>query len=183
MSIRELMRTLEKGRQEKLARARAAKPSSEKPPIDWKRRRRTRNRIFFRWFGLLAAMVGFSVVFVILPLWLVHPPLGETVLLAMPPTLFIAASWMLGAWYTYDKSRELALTLTVGMMPVRFAFFAAWVWLVHTIPGVDFRALIVAMMVFWVLFSIPEFAMLAGFTKHLQRTAEREPDDVEDDEI
>jgi len=180
MSIRELMRTLEKGRQDKLARPRADEPFADKPIIDWMWRRRIRNHLFFRWLRVLAAMVGVSVVCVVLPLWLAHPPLGKTALLAMPPTLLIAASWMVGAWYTYDKNRNLAMALTVGMIPVRFAFFVAWIWLVRTIPGVDIRALIVAMMVFWALFSLPEFAMLASFTKHLRRTSELEPE--EDDE-
>jgi hypothetical protein len=101
--------------------------------------------------------------------------LGKTVLLAMPPILFITLSWMAGAWYTYDKNRQLGMLLTAGMIPVRLIFFIAWIWLVSHVPGLNTTILVVAMMVFWGLFTVPEIAMLVSFTNSLQRTSELEP--------
>lgn len=93
----------------------------------------------------------------------------------MPPNLFISLSWMAGAWYTFDKSRRVGMILTVGMTPVRFAFFAAWIWMVRYVPGMELKELLVAMMMFWGLFTVPEIGMLVGFTKKLQVTSLPDP--------
>jgi hypothetical protein len=180
MSNSELLKILERARQEKLARLNAKparQPPASKPPVNWEDRRMRKNKLFLRWLGVLGAMVGFSLFCVVLPLLVAHPPLGKTVLLAIPPNLFVALSWMAGAWYTYDKNRQLGMVLTVGMMPVRLAFFIAWFWLVSFVPGVNVAVLVVTMMVFWGLFTVPEIAMLTSFTNNLQRTSELEPDE------
>ncbi len=180
MTISELLRTLQTGHQEKLDRLNARPahpPPASKPPVDWKKRKARKNKLFLRWLGVLGLTVGFSFFCVALPLLVAHPPLGKTVLLAMPPILFMALSWMAGAWYTYDKNRQLGMLLTVGMMPVRLAFFGAWIWLVGYVPGLNMGALVVTMMVFWGLFTVPEIAMLASFTNNLPRTAELEPEE------
>jgi hypothetical protein len=178
MKPSELLKTLEKGRQEKLAKLNASPahgPPSAKPPVDWNNRRKRKNKLFLRWLGVLGVIVGFSVFCVVLPLLVAHPPLGKTVLLAVPPNLFITLSWMAGAWYAYDKNRQLSMVLTVGMTPLRLAFFVSWFWLVSYVPGLNSLVLVVTMMVFWGLFSVPEFAMLLSFNKNLPRTSEIEP--------
>jgi hypothetical protein len=179
MKPSELLKTLESGRQEKLAKANAGParpPVRPKPPVDWKNRRMRKNKLFLRWLGVLGVMVGFSVFCVVLPLLVAHPPLGKTVLLAIPPNLFVTLSWMAGAWYAYDKNRQLSMALTIGMTPVRLAFFVSWFWLVSCVPGLNMGVLLVTMIVFWALFAVPEFAMLVSFTKSLQRTSEIEPE-------
>jgi len=180
MTISEFLRTLERGRQEKLARLNAEPaqhPPARKPPVNWKNWKMRKNKLFLRWLGVLGLTVGFSFFCVALPLLVAHPPLGKTILLAMPPILFIALSWMAGAWYTYDKNRQLGMVLTVGMMPVRLAFCVAWVWLVNFVPGLNMVVLVVSMMIFWGLFTVPEVAMLVSFTNNLQRTSELAPDE------
>lgn len=67
------------------------------------------------------------------------------------------------------------MILTVGMMPVRLAFFFMWFWLVSYVPGLNMKVLAGAMMVFWGLFAVPEIGMLVSFTSTLQRTSELEP--------
>jgi hypothetical protein len=180
MSRSELLRALEKARQGKLARLKekpARQPPASRPPVNWKDRSMRKNRLFLRWLGVLGVMVGFSLFCVVLPLLVAYPPLGKTVLLAIPPNLFVALSWMAGAWYTYDKNRQLGMILTVGMMPVRLAFFFIWFWLVSYVPGLNMKVLVVTMMIFWGLFTMPEIAMLASFTSNLQKTSELEPED------
>lgn len=101
MSRSELLRALEKARQEKLAKLKAQlapRPPAPKPAVDWKDRSMRKNRLFLRWLGVLGVMVGFSLFCVVLPLLVAYPPLGKTVLLAIPPNLFVALSWMAGAW-------------------------------------------------------------------------------------
>jgi len=169
----------ESDRQEEPAKLNASPapdPPSAKPPVDWKNRRMRKNKLFLKWLGVLGVTVCFTVFCVILPLLMAHPPFGKTVLLAIPPNLFVTLSWMAGAWYTYDKNYQLSMALTIGMTPVRLAFFVSWFWLVSYIPGLNMGVLAVTVIVFWGLFAVPEFAMLASFTKNLQRTSEIEPD-------
>jgi len=178
MNNLEMMQALEQARQKKLARVKeklASPPPAPEPPVDWKQRKLQKNRMFRRWLSLLGVMSLFSLCCVVLPLLVVHPPLGKTTLLAMPPNLFITLSWMAGAWYTFDKNRQLGMILTVGMTPVRFAFFAAWIWLATYVPGLDVKVLLLAMMIFWGLFTVPEIGMLVSFTRKLQRTSLLEP--------
>jgi hypothetical protein len=181
--ISRVLRVLEGDRQEKpdeLNAPRAHPRPSSPPPVNWKERRARKNRLLLKWLGVLGITVAFSLVCVVLPLLVAHAPLGKTILLAMPPILFMTLSWMVGAWYSYDKNRQLGMLLTVGMTPVRLAFFGAWIWLAHYVPGLDMKVLLITMMIFWGVFTVPEIAVLVSFTNHLQRTSELDPEEDAD---
>lgn len=123
----------------------------------------TKNEILRRWVVVLAIMVAVALLAAVL-LILYCPDLAATVALAIPPGLFVALSWMIGAWYGLDKGRQLAMILTVGMAPLRLLFCGVWIVLASFIPGVRIEVLLVAVMVIWALFTVPEFGMLISFS-------------------
>lgn len=128
----------------------------------------TRNRLFLRWLLVLGGIVAGIIFLIAAPLMLVDPAASRIVLLAIPPNLFVALSWMAGAWHAHGRQKPIAMILTMGMIPVRLTFFLAWTWMIHRLLGSHLAGLVLTMMLFWILFAIPEFAMLLGFARNEQ---------------
>lgn len=173
MSIKEMLRTLDTSRLFPPPEKRTKPP--EKPPIDWVIRNTLKRYIFFIHIKALAIIILCSVLFLILPLWIIAPPIGKAFLLSIAPMLLICTSWMVPAWKFYDR-RLLMLSLTMGMMPIRILLIVAFSYLVlFYMPQIHFPAFGVAMMWHWVVFFIPEVSMVYQLSTRLERTIEEEP--------
>ena len=90
--------------------------------------------------------------------------------MGLPPMLFIAFSWMAGAWYAWDKEFPMFMALTLGAMPIRIAAACVWSVFVMGIPEINTGAYFAGMMIFWIAFTVPEFGMLIDFSNKLPRS-------------
>jgi len=117
-----------------------------------------------KYLKMLGVLLGASLLLIVAPLYLTNPSYGEPLLLSIPPTLFIAVTWMGGAWWARNKP-ELMLALTVGMMPLRGIFLLIWIIIV----GAS-QTFVLGMMLHWIIFVIPEVA----FFLELNSLRERE---------
>ena len=180
MTTSELLRTLERGRQEKLARLNATpaqQPPSAQATCRLEEPKNEEEQAVPQVARRLGVMVGFSFFCVVLPLLVAHPPLGKTVLLAIPPNLFITLSWMAGAWYTYDKNRQLGHG-SDGWDDACPAGFLRCLDLAGELrSGFEHGSSAGGHDGFLGSSSLcPRFAMLVSFTNNLQRTSEIEPE-------
>lgn len=121
---------------------------------------RTSDQVFLKYSALLVGLLVGVVLIVVAPLWAVYPPYGRSCLLGVPPMFLCALSWMVGAWWAWNRDEWLFMALTMGAIPVRIAFVLAWCWLVLMIPGIALVPLVLAMMLSWTLFSVAEVGML-----------------------
>jgi len=149
------------------------KPEPFKAPEikDWAVRKASKNSVFLKHTKILGVIALASLILVTLPLFIVHPPYGKMFLLSISPMLIIAFSWMLGCWWAWDKEVSLLYIVTVGAMPVRGMVYFGWMWLASTIPGVEVKVMVAAMIIYWILFIIPELAMFVEFSKKFPRSA------------
>lgn len=93
--------------------------------------------------------------------------------MGLPPMLFIAFTWMVGAWYAWDKEMYTFMALTLGAMPIRLGIGLLWSVFVMKIPEIDTGAYFAGMMIFWTAFTIPEFGMLIDFGNKMPRNGEQ----------
>jgi hypothetical protein len=140
-------------------------PPPEPADVDGDQRRQSKSRIFKRYCLLLAALVAGSVLLIITPLWLAHPPYGKAFLLSLPPMAVVALSWMAGAWWAWDRGKNVFMVATMGGIPLRLVLVLAWAWLVISIPGVPVKVFLPALMLHWALVTVPEIAMLLEFSR------------------
>jgi hypothetical protein len=115
-------------------------------------------------------LVGVIVLFVV-PLWLVYPPYGKACLLALPPMVLCALSWMAGAWWGSSKNQVTLMAVTLGAIPIRVLLVLVWAWLVFSIPGMVKLVFVLALMGHWMVFSIPEVAMMIELTGRAARAS------------
>ncbi|NUQ62914.1 MAG: hypothetical protein HUU20_10515 [Pirellulales bacterium] len=137
-----------------------AVPETKPPPPRPKRSRI--DRTFQKYSRLMAGLLLFSAMFLITPLWIAWPPYGKACFLSLPPMLFCTLSWMAGAWWAWDKDQRVLMAVTLGAMPARMLVVLGWAWLVLKIPGPEIPviAFVLCLMWHWVLFAIPEIAMM-----------------------
>lgn len=177
MTNKELFETLSncKFHQKYIESQNPKQETKEKPiiKIDWEKRKQEKNKLFLKYIKLLGASVLVGFFLFILPFLIVHPPFGKGFFLGIPPMLFVVLSWMGGAWWAYDKNLNIFMAVTLGAMPIRILFNLAWVYLAMHIPDVSISCLIFSMMFYWIVFTIPEIAMLLEFSK-LQNIPESE---------
>jgi len=141
-------------------------PAGRRPPDPpLQQGRKAINRIFGKHCLVMGVLLAGSVVLLVLPMWLVYPPYGKAILLSWPPTVVCALSWMAGAWWGWDKDRWLLMSITLGAVPFRLAFMLGWVCLVIALPGTAVLAFVLALMWHWVIFAVPEFAMLVELSR------------------
>jgi hypothetical protein len=150
-------------------------PPPEPEDVDWEERRRWKRQIFKKYCLLLTGLVAGSALLIIAPLWLAHPPYGKAFLLSLPPVVLIALSWMAGAWWAWDKSKNVFMVATMGGIPLRLLLVLAWAWLVLSIPGVPVKVFLPALMLHWALVTVPEIAMLVEFSRKTGNNSEAEP--------
>ncbi len=128
--------------------------------LDPEAKRRVANRLFRKYCLVAGGLVLGALVLVVAPLWIVHPPTGQRMLLSIPCTLLCALSWMAGAWWSWDKERWVFMAVTMGAMPIRLFAMLGWVMLVVSVCDVPLLVFVPFLMWHWLVFSVPEFAML-----------------------
>jgi hypothetical protein len=152
-----------------------AEPVVEK--IDWGERKKMKDRLFFKYSLMLSSILLAAIMLFALPMLVVYPPYGKALLLAAPPMFLIGISWMAGAWWAWDKARSIFAAVTVGATPIRLAICLTWAAMVLSITDVNQSVFVLSMMLYWVLFTFVEIAMVVKFTKKIKFTAQLEPND------
>jgi len=143
--------------------------------INWDQRADIKNQLIKSCLKTLLYCVLGSLAFFTLPAFIINIELGKAFLLALFPMLFMCLSWIIPVWKFFDRKAFL-LPLTIGAMPMRIGLCLSFIFLVKRYsPEVDIAALVLAMMLYWLLFSIPELIMIANFTKTLDFTSQDEP--------
>jgi hypothetical protein len=126
---------------------------------------RTAGQVFLQYSLLLGGLLLGSVLLIVAPLWLVYPPFGKACLLSIPPMFLCALSWMVGAWWGWNRNEHMLMAVTVGAMPARIVLVLAWTWLVSLIPGMAMMVFVLGMMLHWIVFTAAEMGMLMELTK------------------
>lgn len=180
MTTRELLEVLNNTKTAKaleLARNPPPPPAPLPPPeINWIERTMEKNTLMKKHIKNLLLMFGFVAICFVLPVYVAFPEIGRSMLLGIPPMIFIALTWMAGAWYAWDKEFPIFMAMTLGAMPLRIGIGMVWSIFVFRIPALDIFAYFVGMMVFWVAFTFVEVYMLNDFSNKLPKTgAQVEP--------
>ena len=143
--------------------------------INWDQRADIKNQLIKSCLKTLLYCVLGSLAFFTLPAFIINIELGKAFLLALFPMLFMCLSWIIPVWKFFDRKAFL-LPLTIGTMPMRIGVCLGFIVIVKRYsPEVDIAALVLAMMLYWLLFSIPELIMISNFTKTLDFTSQDEP--------
>jgi hypothetical protein len=145
------------------------------PVINWTERKMTKNKLFLRYLLIMAGSTLALTLLLVIPTWLVSPAHGKGFLMGLPPMLCLALSWMVGAWWAWDKARHLFIGCTVCMTPMRMGIGLVWASMVLQLPGLDASAFVLGMMVYWVVYTTIEIAMIQHFSKKVGFTPELEP--------
>lgn len=183
MTNRELLLTLNSCKTvQKLQVERSFVPIYQQPRFfvkDWAKRQVEKNTVFTKYLKILTFCFLGTLLFLILPTALAYPSFGKSLLMGLPPILFMSLSWLLGTWYSWDKERYIFLALTVGAMPLRCGLGLIWVAGISYLPEMNLGALIFGMMVFWMLFTTIEIGMITEFGKKFPRNMnELEPSKI-----
>ena len=174
MTTKDMIKTIDSSRFMRHFHEHPEEKKQEREPVDWVQRNILKTHIFKKAILWLFAIVLFSAVFIILPIWIVKPSVGKAFLLSVPPMLFICFTWMVPSWRFFDK-KALLLPMTVGMVPLRIIAILLFSYMaIHNIPEVPIVPLFVGMMFHWALFSIPEIGMMHQFASKLPRTQEQD---------
>jgi hypothetical protein len=146
----------------------------ELPKVNWNERKIMKNRILVKYLKIFGVIVLVSIIFLISPLWLASAPYGKGAMLSIPPMLFMSLTWLLSAWWAWDKDKYLFFCITMGGIPVRLVFGGIWAIIIVKMPGINLEIFVTFLMLFWVIFSIPEIAMLIEFSNKLPRHGNQE---------
>lgn len=173
MTTRELLETLNNTQMMKrMELARNPPPPPPEPPlpeINWTERKMEKNTLMLKHLKNLTYCFAGLFVFLVLPVFFAYPAYGRSMCMGLPPMLFIAFTWMAGAWYAWDKEMHVFMALTLGAMPIRLGVGCVWSIFVMQIPEINMAAYFAGMMIFWIAFTIPEFGMLIDFSNKLPR--------------
>jgi hypothetical protein len=183
MNIRDLLQTLDNCEfSRKFQDARNPKSSilaNPLPVIDWAERTAQKNVLLGKYLKIMVGVFFGLLLFLILPIMLSYPAVAKSMVMGIPPMIFMSLSWMVAAWYAWDKNFFIFIALTVGGMPVRCGLCLAWAAWVIGLEGLNLPAFIFGMMAFWVVFIIPEIAMLIELSTKFPRNGKQvEPCDV-----
>lgn len=140
-------------------------PPSREPAPRSRPPRRWVDQVFRKYSLTVGWLLLGSLLLIVAPLWLVHPPYGKASLLGAPPMVVGALSWMVGVWWAWDKDQRVLMAVTMGAMPGRLFIGLAWVWVVLTIREVPLVPFVFSMMWYWIVFAVPEFAMLVELSQ------------------
>ncbi len=167
MTTKELLRTLSNCKTHKRfieARYGTKLEQPEEIIIDWEERNKLKNQLFKK-YVIISGVALMLLNILVFPIFLAHPPLGRGFMLSLPPMFLMCLSWMIGAWWAWDKSSYILMATVFGGVPVRLTLCLCYAFLVLSITGVMFDALIFSMMVYWIIFTVIEIAMIQEFTK------------------
>ena len=122
------------------------------------------NALLKRNLILLVSLMVFSLVCVVLPLYVVKPILGKTVLASIPPMLIFTLSWMIPFWKFYNKN-EFLVPITLGLMPFRIILCLVYCYMIlEAVPEINPAYLIGGLIWHWILFSLPEINIMLSTT-------------------
>ena len=122
------------------------------------------NAILVRNMIVLLCTVVFSVLFVVLPLYVAKPLLGKAILISIPPMLIFTLSWMIPFWKFYNKTAFL-VPITLGLMPFRIMLCIIYCYMMlEAIPEINPVYFVGGLMWHWILFAIPEINIMLSTT-------------------
>ena len=122
------------------------------------------NTLLVRNLILLVGLVVFSLICVVLPLYVVKPILGKTLLVSIPPMLIFTLSWIIPFWKFHKSNAFLALT-TLGLMPIRIILCLVYCYMMlEAVPEINSVYLVGGLMWHWILFAIPEINIMLSTT-------------------
>jgi hypothetical protein len=173
MTTKELLEVLSRTKSAQMLEAiRNPPPPPEPPPppvINWEERRMKKNKLLKKYTIIFTCCFATCLIFIALPINLADSSYGKGVILGLPPILFMTLSWVLGAWWAWDKETYIFLALTMGGIPFRLGFGVLWVWFVAPMPGLNMTALVMSMMAYWIMFTVIEISMIVDFGNRLPR--------------
>lgn len=141
------------------------------PEINWVERQMKKNELMLKFMKILTCCFIGIFFFCVLPVFLAYPSVGRGMLLGLPPTVFMALSWVAGAWYAWDKDKSIFYACTMGAMPLRIGIGLMWSLFVLQLSDVNQGAYFIGAMVFWVAFTIVEVKILIEFSQRFPRDA------------
>lgn len=133
-----------------------------------------KNKLVKKYLFIFTMCFVVCLLFIAVPINLADSSYGKGVILGLPPIMFMAASWVLGAWWAWDKDMYMFMALTLGMMPVRIGLGLMWVSIMGGLPGINMMALVMSMMAYWIVFTSLEIAMIVDFGNKVPRTSNQE---------
>lgn len=142
--------------------------------INWNKRTELKNQLLKSCLKTLLYCVLGSLVFITLPAFIINEALGKAFLLAFFPMLFMCLSWIVPVW-KFLIERLFVTTDNRCNANENRAMLRFYSPCKRYSPEVDIAGLVFGMMLYWLLFSIPEITMMANFTKKLDFTSQDEP--------
>ncbi len=125
---------------------------------------KTKDRILVKGLTGIGVVTILSYVIFTPALIFADPSVGKAFALGVPPMVLISLSWIIGYWYTMDKSFRACSTLTIGMMPVRLIVYCAWIMFVQRyIVEVSILAMVLSSIAHWIMFMVAEVMTLQAF--------------------
>ena len=113
---------------------------------------------------LLVSLIACSFLIVVLPLYMIKPILGKTLLASIPPMLIFTLSWMIPFW-RFHNNNALLVPATLGLMPIRIMLCMAYSYMIlEAVPEINPAYLIGGLMWHWILFAIPEINIMLSTT-------------------
>lgn len=177
MNTREMLDTLSRCKfHQRYQQSLIPKPPPPKPAlpvIDWKARQMLKNNMLWKYSKVMVGTFLALILFCVVPVMVAYPPYGQAMMLGMPPMMFMAFTWMAGAWWAWDKDRYIFMAATFGAMPIRFTVGLLWAVMMFNIPGMLADVMVFSMMGYWAVFTIIEVAMLVEFGDKLPRHADQ----------
>ena len=122
------------------------------------------NTLLVRNLILLVGLVVFSLICVVLPLYVVKPILGKTLLVSIPPMLIFTLSWIIPFW-KFRNNNAFLVPVTLGLMPIRIMLCMAYSYMIlEALPDINPSYFVGGLMWHWILFAIPEINIMLSTT-------------------
>jgi len=122
------------------------------------------NSIFKYNLILLASLIVCSFLIVVLPLYMIKPILGKTLLASIPPMLIFTLSWMIPYW-RFRNNNAFLVPATLGLMPIRIMLCMAYSYMIlEALPDINPSYFVGGLMWHWILFAIPEINIMLSTT-------------------
>ena len=113
---------------------------------------------------LLVSLIACSFLIVVLPLYMIKPILGKTLLASIPPMLIFTLSWMIPFW-RFHNNNALLVPATLGLMPIRIMLCMAYSYMIlEALPDINPSYFVGGLMWHWILFAIPEINIMLSTT-------------------
>ena len=122
------------------------------------------NSIFKHNLILLVSLIVCSFLIVVLPLYMIKPILGKTLLASIPPMLIFTLSWIIPFW-KFRNNNAFLVPVTLGLMPIRIMLCMAYSYMIlEALPDINPSYFVGGLMWHWILFAIPEINIMLSTT-------------------